>query len=103
MHHGAGIAVAVLRAISLPPMSVDENKALGKLVDDNCLRDGQVNFGPTHFRGALFTSLYRERFGAGMGALNPEPVDFGGGATPEPASPTARAVAMRQLCRLRGA
>lgn len=88
---------AVLRAVSLPPMSVDENKALGKLVDDDCLRNGDMNFGPTHFRGALYTRLYRERFGAGVGAVNTAPVDFSWGTTPDPASPAAQAVAKRKF------
>lgn len=89
--------IAALRAIALAPMSLDENKALAKLVDDNCLRNGTMNFSPVHFRGGLYTALYRERFGAGIGTLRTDPVDFALGVTPTPESPTARAIALRQF------
>lgn len=88
---------AVMRAIGFPPMSVDENKALGRLVDDKCLLNGTMNFSPVHFRGGLYTALYRERFGGGMGALKTDAVDFALGTTPLPGSPTAQGVALRKF------
>ncbi|MBN8815109.1 MAG: hypothetical protein J0J06_06645 [Sphingomonas sp.] len=88
---------AVMRAIAFPPMSLDENKALGKLVDDKCLLNGTMNFSPVHFRGGLYTALYRERFGAGMGTLKADAVDFAFGVTLSPGSAMASGVALRKF------
>ena len=89
--------VAVVRAIALPPMSLDETRAMAKLVDNYCLRNGTMNFSSVHLRGGLYTALYRERFSAGIGKLKTDLVDFAGGVTPQPESATAGAVATRQF------
>lgn len=72
-------------------------EGLRKLGRNGCLSQGTLEFDLTLFRGALFTALYRERFGAKLPVLPEASANFREGA-PDPLDDiSGQAIALREF------
>ncbi len=77
----------VERALAIPPLDKQANRALGALAGSECLRYGELSMKTTMLRGGIYAALYRIDFAKSAPAIADRPLDFSadvqGAVTPD--------------------
>jgi hypothetical protein len=82
-----------MHALGLPSGSLEQERALARLADGECLSAGELRFPPSVVRGSFYTALVRKKYAREAAGLPAAPVDFAAGmteATDPPVSGTAQ-------------
>jgi len=66
----------VLEALALPSGSNEQNEALPKLMNSECLAPGNLHFSAVTFRGSFYKALVRARFARKPAPFGLEPTDY---------------------------
>jgi hypothetical protein len=88
---------AVLKVIEPEPWQDGADRKLVRIVDEQCLEEGELSMPTNLLRGALYQVLYREKFPSAPPPLPATPIDFTAGERASLSEEARTEVALRQF------